>query len=113
MQTLTRIHDSLGSRPDGDGFLEILLTGLGDPSDLGSESLDVVLFLLQSGSRDEHGEVAVLDANLLDLGVEPVWKQGERKRDKVQRASTLTENSDASSSLWMCCQTVYDQGFRM
>lgn len=42
-----------------------------NPSDLGSESLDVVLLLLESRVGDEHGEVGVLDSELLDLLVEP------------------------------------------
>jgi hypothetical protein len=54
------------------------LTGLGHPSDLGGETLDVVLFLFQTSGRDEHGEVAVLDTDLLDLGIEPVYRDGEK-----------------------------------
>lgn len=75
---LTRVHDGLGGRPDGNRLFEILLTGLGHPSDLGGETLDVVLLLFQSSGRDEHGEVAVLDTDLLDLGIEPVCRDREK-----------------------------------
>lgn len=44
---------------------------LGDPCDLGRKTLDVVLLLLEPRGGDEHREVGVLDAKLLDLGVEP------------------------------------------
>jgi hypothetical protein len=43
----------------------------GDPSNLGSEALDVVLLLLKTRVGDEHGEVGVLDTKLLDLLVKP------------------------------------------
>jgi hypothetical protein len=44
---------------------------LGYPSDFRRESLQVLLLLLESGRRDEHGEVTSLNTKLLDLGIEP------------------------------------------
>jgi hypothetical protein len=52
----------------GDGLSDLRL---GDPCDLGSETFNVVLLLLESAGGDEHGEVGVLDTELLDLNVEP------------------------------------------
>ncbi|KAI3476391.1 hypothetical protein L1887_62043 [Cichorium endivia] len=66
------VHDGLGGGTDGDGTLEVAVAGLCDPSDLGGEALDVVLLALEHVCGDEHGEVAVLDADLLDLCVEEV-----------------------------------------
>lgn len=45
---------------------------MGDPGDLSSEALNVVLLTLQHILGNEQGERAVLDAHLLDLLVEPV-----------------------------------------
>ncbi len=65
-----RVHDCLTSGTNGDWLGEICLTGLGHPGDLGREVGDVVLFALQCGFGDEYREVAVVDANVLDLLVE-------------------------------------------
>lgn len=45
---------------------------VGDPSDLGSKALNVVLLALQHILRHEQGERAVLDTHLLDTCVEPL-----------------------------------------
>lgn len=45
---------------------------LGYPSDFGGETLNVVLLLFEPSTRDEHGEVTVLNTELLDLVVKPV-----------------------------------------
>jgi len=45
---------------------------MGNPGDLSSKTLDVILLTLQDILRHEQGERAVLDANALDLLVEPV-----------------------------------------
>lgn len=66
------VHDGLGGGSNGDGLLEVGVTGLGDPRDLRGKTLDVVLLLLQNSGRHKHGEVGVLDAQLLDLDVEPL-----------------------------------------
>lgn len=52
----------------GDGLSD---SRLSDPCDLGSETLNVVLLLLESAGGDKHGEVGVLDTELLNLDVEP------------------------------------------
>ena len=44
------------------------------PSNLGREALDMVLLTLEDLLGDEHREVSVLDAHLLDLLVEPVCR---------------------------------------
>jgi hypothetical protein len=45
---------------------------MGNPGDFSSETLNVILLTLQNILRHEQGERAVLDANALDLLVEPV-----------------------------------------
>lgn len=45
---------------------------MGDPSDFSSKTLDVVLFFFKHIFRDKQRERAVLDANLLNVHVEPV-----------------------------------------
>lgn len=48
---------------------------LGNPSNFGSETFNVVLLFLEPSTRDEHGEVAVLNTELLDLVVKPVLRE--------------------------------------
>ena len=72
-----RVHDSLGCRANGDGFCEFRLSGPRHPGNFGGETLDVVLFPLERSCRNKHGEIAVLDTELLDLSAEKVC-QGER-----------------------------------
>lgn len=45
---------------------------MSDPSDFSSKTLDVVLLLFKHILGDEQRERTVLDANLLDVHVEPV-----------------------------------------
>lgn len=47
---------------------------LGNPSDFGGETLNVVLLLLEPSARNEHGEVTILNTELLDLVVKPVLR---------------------------------------
>lgn len=47
---------------------------LGDPSNFGRETFNVVLLFLEPSTGDEHGEVAVLNTELLDLIVKPVLR---------------------------------------
>mmetsp|Transcript_29181 Transcript_29181/g.61977 ORF Transcript_29181/g.61977 Transcript_29181/m.61977 type:complete len:300 (+) Transcript_29181:1047-1946(+) len=70
-----RIHDRLGSGPDGNGSSQLPVTGMSHPRHFGSESLDVILFLFQSIFRNEHGKIRVFHAQFLDLDVEPVLDQ--------------------------------------
>lgn len=65
------VHGSLGGRTDGDGLLEIRLSTLCDPGDLGGETLNVLLLPLEVVGADEDGEVCVADLQGLDLAVEP------------------------------------------
>lgn len=88
----TGVHGSFGGRANGNGFLKVrlssgrLLTRVErvegmrnvrsrNPCDFGRETLDVILFALKNALRDKHGEVGVLDAEFLNLLVEPVYKQ--------------------------------------
>mmetsp|Transcript_35021 Transcript_35021/g.53759 ORF Transcript_35021/g.53759 Transcript_35021/m.53759 type:complete len:601 (-) Transcript_35021:128-1930(-) len=64
------VHNSFGSRSDGDGLVHLGLAGLGYPSDLGREPFKVVLFLLEGTLRDEHREVGVLGTAGLEASVE-------------------------------------------
>jgi hypothetical protein len=68
---VVRVHDGLGSRTDGNGDLEVALTGASNPGNFGGETLDVVLFPVENGLGDEHGEVGVVDTKSLDVAVEP------------------------------------------
>ena len=61
-----RVHDSLRGWSDGDGLWHLALPALGHPSDFRSESCDVILFFVQSCLCHEHGEIDVLNANLLE-----------------------------------------------
>ncbi len=63
------VDDRLGGGPDDDRLLELLAAAVGDHRELGCEALDVLGFLGQVGLRDEHREVGVLRACLLDAGV--------------------------------------------
>lgn len=47
---------------------------LGDPSNFGRKTFNVVLLFLEPSTGDEHGEVAVLNTELLDLIVKPVLR---------------------------------------
>lgn len=64
-----RIHDCLTGGADSDGFWHFRLSTLGDPGDLRCETRDVILFFIESRLCDEHGEVDVLNAVGLELGV--------------------------------------------
>ena len=68
---LTGVHNGLGCRTNSNGFLEVGAARFCDPRDFGGETLDVVLLTLEHLGGDEHGEVRVLDAELLDVRVEP------------------------------------------
>jgi hypothetical protein len=61
--------------PDGNRLGQLCFSGSCDPSDFRREVGDVVLLLLQGSLRHEDGEVAVLDAQLLDLAVEKRLKK--------------------------------------
>ena len=41
-----RVHDCFRGRPDRDGLRHLTLAGLGDPSDFGRETLNMVLFFI-------------------------------------------------------------------
>jgi hypothetical protein len=71
---VVRIHDSLGSRTDGDGLFEVAASGSCDPCNFGSESCNVVFLLLQDLLRDKHGEISVLHAHFLDLSIKEACK---------------------------------------
>lgn len=45
------------------------MSTLSDPGDFGSETFDVVLFLVEGGLRHEHREVDVLNSVCLEPGV--------------------------------------------
>ena len=54
-----------------------------DPSDLGRETLDMVFLTLEDLLGDEHGEVSILDAHLLDFFVEPVYTTPSAKESEL------------------------------
>ena len=43
-----------------------------DPSNLGREAFNMILFPLKYLARDEHGEIRVLNIHVLNLGIEPL-----------------------------------------
>ncbi len=61
--------------PDSNRLSQLCFSGSCDPSNFWREVSDVVLLLLQGRLRHEDGEVAVLDAQLLDLAVEKRLKK--------------------------------------
>ncbi len=61
--------------PDGNRLGQLCFARSCDPSNFRREVSDVVLLLLQGRLRHEDGEVAVLDAQLLDLAVEKRLKK--------------------------------------
>jgi hypothetical protein len=57
-----------------------------DPGDFRRKSFNVFLLSLEYRLRNEHGEVRILDAELLDFGVEPACRKVsgiDEKRDKT------------------------------
>lgn len=48
---------------------------LSNPSNFGSETFNVVLLFLEPSTGDEHGEIAVLNTEFLDLVVKPVLRE--------------------------------------
>jgi hypothetical protein len=65
------VHGGLGCGAHSDGLLQVGLSTLCHPRDLGSETLDVLLLSLQIVCADEDGEVRVANFEGLDLVVEP------------------------------------------
>ena len=59
----------LGRRADTVALLELLTAAHRDPRALRREALDVVLFLLQQGFRDQHRHIDVLCAGLLEFRI--------------------------------------------
>lgn len=59
----------LGRRADTVALLELLTAAHCDPRALRREALDVVLFLLQQGFRDQHRHIDVLCAGLLEFRI--------------------------------------------
>lgn len=57
----TGIHDGLRGRANSDRLLQVRTSTAGNPGNLGSKSLDVVLLLLQSTASNEDGEVSILE----------------------------------------------------
>ena len=64
-----RVHDGLAGGTNRDGLGKLGLARPGHPGHLRREVGDVVLLLLQRRLRHEDGEVAVLNAELLNLAV--------------------------------------------
>mmetsp|Transcript_7354 Transcript_7354/g.13573 ORF Transcript_7354/g.13573 Transcript_7354/m.13573 type:complete len:268 (-) Transcript_7354:128-931(-) len=66
------VHDSLTCWTDRNRNLQVCLARLCYPGNLRSKVLHVVLLLVQDILGDEHGEVAVVNAKQLDLGIKPL-----------------------------------------
>ena len=64
--------DRLAGGTHGEPFVELLVARLGDPRHLGVEALHDVLLAFEVALGDEHREVGVLDARLLEPAVEMV-----------------------------------------
>ncbi len=65
-------EQGLGGGTDAVALLQLLAAAVGDPGALGGEALHMVLLLLEQGLGDEHGQVHVLVAGLLELLVQRV-----------------------------------------
>ena len=62
----TRIHDGFRGGTDRDGLLQLGGTAARHPRHFGGEAFHVLLLLLESTTRDEHGEVGVLIVSRLE-----------------------------------------------
>jgi hypothetical protein len=69
------VHGGLGCGAHGNGFLQVGLSTLCHPRDLGSETLDVLLLSLQVVCADEDREVGVANFERLDFVVEPKFDE--------------------------------------
>lgn len=65
-----RVHDGLGSRSDGDRFLELALATAGHPGHFGGETFHMVLLGVERAFGHEHREITVFDSDVLEAGVE-------------------------------------------
>ena len=65
------IHGGLGSRADSNRPLQVRLATLGNPGDLGSKTLNMLLLSLQVVRTNEDWEVGISDFECFDLRVEP------------------------------------------
>ena len=59
----------LGSRSYAKALLKLFLSAVGDPRDLGSKALDMLLFLIEEAFRDEHRHADVFVSELLEACV--------------------------------------------
>ena len=75
--------------PDSNRLSQLCFSGSCDPSDFRREVGDVVLLLLQGRLRHEDGEVAVLDAQLLDLAVEKRLKKNIKELWTIKSVLTF------------------------
>lgn len=88
-----RIHRRLARGTDRHGLLDLGVAELRDHGQLRGEVAEVVGLLLHVALGDEHGEVAILNPHLLNLGVEPPldelpnpvgpWPQNEATLDRI------------------------------
>mmetsp|Transcript_86091 Transcript_86091/g.251888 ORF Transcript_86091/g.251888 Transcript_86091/m.251888 type:complete len:430 (+) Transcript_86091:1041-2330(+) len=90
------VHGRLTRRPDRDGLLQVGVAELRHHGQLRRKVVEVVRLLLHVALGDEHGEVAVLDAELLDLAVEPALHQlpdpvGPRAQDEAALHGVLLD----------------------
>mmetsp|Transcript_64495 Transcript_64495/g.140417 ORF Transcript_64495/g.140417 Transcript_64495/m.140417 type:complete len:214 (-) Transcript_64495:520-1161(-) len=69
------VHGRLARGTDSHWLFDVLVAELRHPGQLRREVVEVVLLLLNVALRDEHGEVAVLNPNQLDLGVQPALNE--------------------------------------
>ena len=65
-------EQGLGGGADAVALLQLLAAAVGHPGALGGEALHVVLLLLEQALGDEHGQIHVLVAGLLELLVQGV-----------------------------------------
>lgn len=61
---ISGIHDGLTGGPNGNRFCKIALAWLRDPSNLGSETLNVLFFSLECLFGNKHREVSIFDSML-------------------------------------------------
>ena len=67
-------EQGLRGGPDAVALLQLLRAAVGHPGALGGEALHVVLLLLEQALGDQHGEIHVLMAGLLELLVQDLLK---------------------------------------
>lgn len=101
------VHGGLTRRANGDGFLEVGLSSLGDPRYFSGKTFHMLLLALQIVGANEDGEVGIADFQCFDLCVEPrldVFPDGVTAR--FQNVATRDLELSISGEEWVLASSV-------